>query len=165
MFKKNQTHEAAIKGYLPGEIEEHYKVNRETAERLLREPDRLDEALCKIEEKLQELPKVGHILAMIPALAMMVRSYARREYMEVPAGTIVSIVAVLLYFLTPIDVVPDAIPELGLADDALLLMFCLDQVKDDINLYKEWRKKTHGSRADNPGISGEPQYVKATILN
>ena len=165
MFENNTAYAATVKGLLPGEVEEHYAASKEAAERLMNEPDRLDEELCRIEEKLQELPKVGHILAMIPALVMMVRSYVRGEYAAVPAGTIVSIVAALLYFLAPIDAVPDLIPGAGFADDAALLAFCLKQVKDDIDLYKDWRDEAKWQRVRKSDVSGEPQYVKATVLD
>ena len=166
MFESSNTaYTATVKGLLPGEVQEYYSANKKTAERLINEPDKLDEALCRIEEKLRELPKFGNVLAMIPVLVMMVRSYVRGEYTAIPAGTIVSVVAALLYFLAPVDAVPDFIPGTGFADDAALLAFCLKQVMDDVDLYKDWRNKTKWQSARYSDVSGEPQYVKATVLD
>ena len=49
----------------------------------------------------------------------------------------VSVVAVgLVYILSPIDVIPDAIPVVGVIDDAFVLKFVYDAIKDELNKWK-----------------------------
>ena len=39
------------------------------------------------------------------------------NYKKIPFGTIAAVVASLLYFVSPIDVIPDFIPVIGYIDD------------------------------------------------
>ena len=55
---------------------------------------------------------------------------------ELPVRTVVAIGVALLYVLSPIDVIPDFIPVVGLVDDAFILTLCLKFIKDDLEEYK-----------------------------
>jgi len=45
----------------------------------------------------------------------------------------------LLYFVSPIDFVPDFLPG-GLIDDAFVLSLIIRQIKTDLYKYKEWKE-------------------------
>lgn len=47
---------------------------------------------------------------------------------QVPRGNKTQIVAALAYFLSPLDVIPDAVPGLGLLDDLYLAMIVTDNL-------------------------------------
>ncbi|MBQ9647834.1 MAG: DUF1232 domain-containing protein [Oscillospiraceae bacterium] len=70
----------------------------------------------------------------------MVKSYTRKEYTDVPVGTIIGIVCAFLYVVSPLDMIPDFIPIIGLADDAAVLAFCISMVQSDVDDYLEWRQ-------------------------
>lgn len=63
------------------------------------------------------------------------------KYKEIPTGSIVAIIIALLYFVSPIDLIPDFLPG-GLVDDALVLGLVFKQVKSDLDKYKEWLEET-----------------------
>lgn len=109
------------------------------AEEVINDPDKFEEFLRKLEEKLKTIPKAGKYLADIPILISMVRAYVMKEYTEIPLGSIVAVTAALLYFLSPIDIIPDTIPGVGLVDDAAVIGICLKLVNDDLLDYKKWR--------------------------
>ncbi len=120
-------------------VKKQIKKNEDEAEKLLDDKDKLEEFLVKLEKKLTEIPVAGESLSMVPTMISLVRAYVKMEYTEPPYGTIVAIVAALIYFLSPIDLIPDAIPGIGYLDDAAVIAFCLKQVGDDLNAYKTWR--------------------------
>jgi uncharacterized membrane protein YkvA (DUF1232 family) len=66
------------------------------------------------------------------------RAWGRRDYRRVPRSTIVLIVGGLLYFLSPIDAILDAIPVLGLLDDAMVLGWVLRQVRCELDAFRAW---------------------------
>ena len=119
------------------ELEKRYG----TAKKLLEDEDKLEKFLKRLEEKLKVIPKVGDKLSMIPVFASLLKSYVKKEYKEVPLGTIIAILAALIYFVSPIDIIPDTIPVLGYSDDAAVVYACLKLVESDVKDYQEWREK------------------------
>lgn len=74
-------------------------------------------------------------------LLQMLNSYRKGEYREISKGTILIIVIGFLYFLSPVDVIPDFLVGVGLLDDAALIGFIAKQIKQDIRLYQHWLEK------------------------
>ena len=85
----------------------------------------MDLFLERLEKKLALIPIAGGILAEIPVLISLVKAYLQKRYAKVPIGTIIAIVGALLYFLSPIDLVPDLLPAIGLIDDAAVIALAL----------------------------------------
>jgi uncharacterized membrane protein YkvA (DUF1232 family) len=54
-----------------------------------------------------------------------------------PADSILMIVAALIYFVSPFDLIPDSIPVLGLIDDASVLTFV---ARSNLTLISDFRK-------------------------
>ena len=92
-----------------------------------------------IEAKAQSGP-LAEFIDDIRTFFEMVGDYFSGEYTEVPFGTIAGIIGTLLYVLSPIDLIPDFIPFLGLLDDAAMVGFCLACVRSDIDRYREWKE-------------------------
>jgi len=57
-----------------------------------------------------------------------------------------AIIAALEYFISPNDVVPDAIPVVGWADDALVVMFAIHSVSGDIARYAAFKEQQKGKK-------------------
>ena len=59
-------------------------------------------------------------------------------YTDVPWQTLVMILAGLLYFIAPLDALPDFIPVAGLVDDATILVWLGRCFREDLEKYKLW---------------------------
>ena len=114
----------------------------------LEDADKLEEFLQKLEQKLKVIPLVGDKLSNVPAMASLLRSYAKKEYTNIPVKSIVAITSALIYLVSPIDLIPDHIPVIGYIDDATVIDICWNMVADDVAAYNEWRAST-GRLADN----------------
>ncbi|MBQ9023937.1 MAG: DUF1232 domain-containing protein [Bacilli bacterium] len=118
------------------ELKKGYKK----AEKLIKDKDKTEEFLQKLEKKLKEIPKLGNTLSMVPILISLVRSYIKGEYKNVPLGTIIAIISALLYVFMMLDFIPDSIPGAGYIDDALVIGACLRLIRSDVEEYQKYRK-------------------------
>lgn len=109
------------------------------AEYITNDEDAFAKFLKSIEATLKKIPNVGNLLADIPLLVSLVKSYVEGEYKEIPYNTIVAVVATLLYVISPLDLIPDIIPGVGFADDAVAVAFCVKMLHVDLEKYKAWR--------------------------
>ena len=99
----------------------------------------MESFLEKIEKKIKWIPFLAQEFKNIPTMVSMVRSYLRGNYTKIPKRTILAIVSALIYFLSPIDVVPDWIPLLGQIDDAIVIATCWNLVNKDVEDYRQWK--------------------------
>lgn len=123
------------------QAEERLKNNYAEAEEILKDPDKIERFLQRLEKKLKVVPLAGNKLSELPIMASLFRSFVKKEYQEVPIGTIIAILSALIYFVSPIDIVPDSIPVLGYFDDAAVVEACWDLVESDVEEYLKWRKE------------------------
>ena len=75
----------------------------------------------------------------------MLNAWFRREYRAIPKKTIVLIVAALIYFVSPIDLIPDWLPG-GFIDDAALITWVIQSIASDIKKFKSWKKRRKNRR-------------------
>ncbi len=108
----------------------------------IRQPTRMKQLLTDAYKKASEKNDVGTLAHeawnTLQTLFRLVRTAVSGEYTGVPGTTIAAAVAVLLYFLSPIDLIPDFIPVVGLLDDVALLAWFSTTVKSEIDKFHEW---------------------------
>lgn len=95
----------------------------------------------EIEGKFKKNSPLGRFITDLKLLFSIIQDYVKGEYRVVPFWSIAAIVAALLYVLSPIDLIPDFIPVIGLVDDALVIAACLAMVEEDLLKYKDWKIK------------------------
>jgi len=126
------------------EAKKQLEKGKKKAEKLLKDEDKLEKLLQKMEKKLNVLPIVGNSFSLVPAMISLVRSYVKKEYTEIPLGSILGIISAIIYIVSPIDLVPDVVAGAGHLDDAAVLLLCLKAgAQDDINEYQKWREKNN----------------------
>jgi len=102
----------------------------------------LNEAADKLADHSSKDNKFKQLFDVALTLVRMVRDYVKRDYRGIQTSTIVSGVAVLLYVLSPLDLVPDFIPVLGFLDDLALISWFMDKFKVEIEHYRQWEAST-----------------------
>lgn len=130
--------------------QEFYEKSSAEAEDILKDEDKMERFLQKLEQKLKTVPVAGNALAYVPLMMSLIRSYVKKEYTEPPVTSMISIVVTLIYFLSPIDLIPDTIPGAGYIDDAVVVSGCLALVQTDLEDYRIWRKENGFELDDIP---------------
>jgi uncharacterized membrane protein YkvA (DUF1232 family) len=71
----------------------------------------------------------------VKLLFEMIKDYRNGLYKEIPWYSIAMAVAAILYFINPIDIIPDFIVVVGLVDDALVVGFVMKAIQEDLKKY------------------------------
>jgi uncharacterized membrane protein YkvA (DUF1232 family) len=107
-------------------------------------PGRLLSILPKLALKLKETNwknvNAASAKEKLFVLGRLIKAYGTGRYREVPWKTLLLIVAAVLYFINPLDLVPDIIPLTGLTDDFAVLLWVYNSVSDEIEKFLIWEK-------------------------
>lgn len=127
------------KNFKEQKAQEELEKGFEQAKNLLKDQDKVEIFLLRLEEKLKLIPIAGDRLANIPVMASLIRSFMKHEYTDIPIGSIIAITSALIYFVSPLDLLPDSIPIMGYIDDAAVIAVCWRLVESDVKEYVKWR--------------------------
>jgi len=56
-----------------------------------------------------------------------------------PKKTTILLIFAFLYLISPVDIIPDVFPLIGLVDDVAVLVFSLNFIRDDLENYRAWK--------------------------
>ena len=71
-------------------------------------------------------------------LVRLVVAYARGNYRDIPPASLVTVVAGLVYVVSPLDLIPDPIPVLGFSDDAVVIGWVIKSVREELDAFRAW---------------------------
>ncbi|MFD2246436.1 YkvA family protein [Pontibacter ruber] len=148
-----------------------FKKILEKAEKYLKHPKQvtvlLNDAFKKATAKKNLGTLAGEAWENLQLLSRMIKAAMSGEYKGIPNTTIVGGIAVIIYFLTPIDLIPDIIPVIGLLDDASLLAWFMTSIKSELDRFKEWEQTKMAQERATPHVDplhhadssfGTPKY-------
>ena len=98
----------------------------------------LDEVFLKIGETTESFYKIQD---NVIALTRMVRSWIKGDYKNISTKSIIAVVAALLYFVNPLDLIPDFIPIIGQIDDIFVLGYMIKTLNKEIERFMAWEKE------------------------
>ena len=128
-----------------------FRQAQERARHLLRDPEKLKKLLAEAAKKMQILrgnsPAALALKEKIGAAQRMIQAYIRGDYRRIPWKSVLLLVSGIIYFVMPLDLLPDFIPLTGFLDDLSILLWIFQAVKTDIEDFEEWEK----GLANQPG--------------
>ncbi len=134
-----------------------FKKFLNTAEGYIRQPTRMKKLLTDAYEKATEKNDVGTLAheawETLQTMFRLIKASMSGEYTGVPGTTVAAAVAVLVYFLSPIDLIPDFIPVLGLLDDVALVAWFSTTLKGEMDKFHEWELTRPAVIATAPAAS------------
>ncbi|RAU83332.1 YkvA family protein [Pontibacter arcticus] len=68
------------------------------------------------------------------------KAYADGSYRDVESKSMLIGVAVILYLVTPLDIIPDFLPAIGLLDDLSLIAWFISSFQKEIDKFKKWEE-------------------------
>ncbi|MBT2695185.1 YkvA family protein [Bacillus sp. ISL-55] len=121
-------------------LEEGYKKFESKAKEYIKKPEKTDVLLKDAGKKADDQKgALSEIWDNLQLLFDLVGAWRRGEYRNIPTRSIVTIIASIIYFVSPIDLVPDFLIGLGIVDDAAVIGFVLKQISMDLERFHIWR--------------------------
>ena len=121
-----------------------FQIALNKAVKLLGKPGRLLMLLTRLGDKLRGVNwktiDKATIKGKFSILGRLAKAYALGKYREVPWKSMLIIVAAIVYFIMPIDLIPDLIPIAGLSDDFAVLLWVYNSVNLDVDKFLMWEK-------------------------
>lgn len=120
-----------------------YRAALARAGKILKKPRRLNKLVGDAVHKAERIDS-GPLASFRDALYTtfrLVKAVSNGQYRQVSWYNLMLIVAALVYFVMPIDMIPDFIFGVGLLDDAMLLTWTLRQVAVEIDHFSAWERE------------------------
>ncbi|MEM9444243.1 MAG: YkvA family protein [Verrucomicrobiota bacterium] len=112
------------------------------AESYANNPLKLEELMKEAQNKSKRIHKgpLLEIWSYLMAMFRLIRAYYSKTYRHIPWSSILMIIAGIVYFVSPMDMIPDWIPALGFLDDAAVLGFLIKMLRNDLNRFMKWEE-------------------------
>lgn len=115
------------------------------AEETFKDKERMQALLGSVKDKLGNLKDLDYKFSMfkgkVYTLIRMIRYVIKGQYKDLPIKSIVLVVMGLLYFLSPIDFIPDFITGFGLVDDISIILWIYNSLREDIEDFEVWESE------------------------
>jgi uncharacterized membrane protein YkvA (DUF1232 family) len=119
-----------------------YQKAMSMATEYLKDPEKLKNLIKSTRSKLTDVDESKKVfngfIEKIRTLVRMVLAYRSGEYTEISWKSMLMVVGGLLYFVMPIDIIPDFIPGVGLLDDLSVIMFLFKTISEEIAAFEEY---------------------------
>jgi uncharacterized membrane protein YkvA (DUF1232 family) len=109
---------------------------------IIRQEKKAVELIQQVGKKLVNLahhPKVKLVTEPVSIFIRMLKAHVAGIH-KISVGTLGMIVLALVYFLSPIDLVPDFLGVFGFADDISVILAVYSKVKDEVEGFLEWER-------------------------
>ncbi|MFC2126090.1 YkvA family protein [Bacteroidota bacterium] len=119
-----------------------FRKTLEDAKELINDRDKLEDLIYDAYVKIGNI-KIGNtklalLFEKVELFVQMIRAYVKGEYRELPMRSIILIAAGLLYFINPLDFIPDIIPITGYLDDLSIIVWIAHSIDKDIKKFEEF---------------------------
>lgn len=129
-----------------GKIAFYFNKAITTAREVVNDPIKLHKLLNMAVEKVIKLRKENkefdQLMMKLGTAIRMVRAYKNKSYTEIPWKSILLLTAGLVYFVMPLDLIPDFIPVVGLLDDASIMIWIFGALRSDIENFELWEQES-----------------------
>lgn len=126
----------------PGILEKAKALFGKQVEVIVRQEQKLVELIQNVVVKLSKVannPKVKKFTQPVQIFIRMIKAHFRGEH-KIAFSTLGLIVLALVYFLSPVDFIPDFLGVLGFADDLSVVMAVYAKVRDEVEQFLEWER-------------------------
>lgn len=78
------------------------------------------------------------VLEDLKSIVSYVRDITNGSYKDYSVANLALAIAVIIYVVSPIDIIPDFLPG-GFVDDAALIAWAVKQLHEELSRYRQWK--------------------------
>lgn len=116
-----------------------YEEKKKEAESIIDVPAKIDKVLEEASRLIEKLPVEIPILSYIPHFISLLVHHFSGKYKGVSVTSIIAILGAVIYFISPVDIIPDSIRGIGFKDEEIIIANCLEVVNDELEKFIEWK--------------------------
>lgn len=126
-------------------LKNHYQEEATNALKLIHNKKKVEHVIHKAFDIAKDIPHGFSGLEYLEPFIQLVYSYADNQYQDISQEAVASVLGCLLFFISPKKV----IPEIVFGEDVKIFQLCLNDYKEAIDRFIEWRD---GNKSDSPLI-------------
>lgn len=117
-----------------------YRAALARATKVLKKPEKLTNLINDATHKAGTLNKgpIAEARDSLFALFRLLKAYSNGDYRDLSWSNLVLVVGAILYFVMPIDLLPDIIVGLGYLDDAAIITWTINSLGQELERFKRW---------------------------
>lgn len=119
-----------------------FKIALERAAKLVGKPGRIISLLVQLSIKIYHTngstPKLNMLRDQFNLIGRMIKAHLSGDFKIRSMRIFIIMLAAVIYFINPFDLIPDLIFGIGLADDLAVLMWVYRAASEEINAFKNW---------------------------
>lgn len=109
---------------------------------IVRQEQKVVELIKNVGKKLSDLahnPKVQKLTSPIQIFIRMIKAHFNGQH-KIEFSTLGLIVLALVYFISPIDLIPDFLGVIGFVDDLSVVLAVYAKLKNEVEQFLEWER-------------------------
>lgn len=123
-------------------IRRYYPQTAKSVQSLVSSNALLEKLSNKVYQKAEQaVQNYADTAVRIMTVSRLLRAWRKKEYRDIDKSSIFIAVVILLYYVNPIDLIPDFIPVIGGLDDLILLGFLLKVIDKEIEKFITWEQQ------------------------
>jgi len=121
------------------DLYKRFRTSQTRATELIKDKEKAKETINEAFNKANANKADFHnIWGQFQLLFALAKDYFNGTYKNISTKSIIAIVAALLYFLSPVDLISDFILGLGFIDDVFIIGLVIKEVSIDLDKYRLW---------------------------
>lgn len=131
-----------------------FRVLKSRAKKIIDKPllvlKLLDKMVAKLRKQGGAYQLSDEVWTGLQSIFRLLRAYVMGEYRAIGRTNVVILVASVLYFVSPWDLIPDIFPMLGLVDDFGLIVWLLGALKEELDRFSDWEQSGEAVQEELP---------------
>lgn len=112
------------------------------------DPEKISDLIGSVADKMSDMDenkkRVSSFFDKIRTMLRMLRAYINGDYRQIPWKSLLMILGSLIYFMMPLDLIPDFIPITGFADDISIIFLVFGSINEDVENFLEFERSNRG---------------------